>query len=136
MRRLPSVLAITTGLLLALAQTAVASVVVLVSGPSPYAACTIGGGPGAKNFLNAEVEPYVAANPHNTQNIVGVWQQDRWNDGGAHGLVAGFSFNGGSTWSETTLPFSACAGGLGYARASDPWVSFGPDGTAYTVSIS
>lgn len=35
------------------------------------------------------------------------------------------------------MPFSACAtGGLPYERASDPWVSFGPDGTAYTVSIS
>ncbi|MFP3616540.1 exo-alpha-sialidase, partial [Paraburkholderia sp. SIMBA_050] len=34
------------------------------------------------------------------------------------------------------LPFSACAGGTGYERASDPWVSIGPDGTAYAVSIS
>src|SRR5713101_7785496 len=143
MRRLPSVLAIATGLLVALAQTAFASSLVLVSGPSPYAACTIGGGPGAKNFLNAEVEPYVAVNPHNTQNIVGVWQQDRWNDGGAHGLVAGFSFDGGGTWGETTLPFSACAPnaildpftGAPYDRASDPWVSIGPDGTAYAIGL-
>ncbi|HEX9074794.1 MAG TPA: sialidase family protein, partial [Anaerolineae bacterium] len=41
-----------------------------------------------------------------------------------------------ATWGETPQPFSACAGGLGYERASDPWVSFGPDGTAYSVSIS
>jgi hypothetical protein len=111
-----------------------ASSLVLVSGPSPYASCTIGG-PGT-NYPNAEVEPYVAVNPTNHANIVGVWQQDRWSNGGAHGLVAGFSFDGGATWGETTLPFSACAGGLGYERASDPWVSFGPDGTAYAVSIS
>jgi hypothetical protein len=108
--------------------------VVTVSGPSPYASCTIGG-PGT-NYPNAEVEPYVAVNPASTSNIIGVWQQDRWNNGGAHGLVAGFSFDGGATWGETTLPFSACAGGLGYERASDPWVSIGPDGKAYTVSIS
>ncbi|OXH80978.1 hypothetical protein CA830_42170, partial [Burkholderia multivorans] len=38
---------------------------------------------------------------------------------------------------RTPQPFSACApGGLKYERASDPWVSFGPDGTAYSVSIS
>src|SRR6266700_7887197 len=108
--------------------------VVTVSGPSPYGSCTIGG-PGT-NYKNAEVEPWVSANPTNSQNIVGVWQQDRWSNGGAHGLVAGFSFDGGKSWGETTLPFSACASGLGYERASDPWVSFGPDGTAYTVSIS
>ena len=107
-----------------------------VSGPSPFAKCTIGSGPGAINYVNAEVEPYVAVNPTNLKNIIGVWQQDRWSDGGAHGLVAGFSFNGGKTWGETPLPFSACAGGLGYERASDPWVSIGPDGTAYSVSIS
>jgi hypothetical protein len=86
--------------------------------------------------VNAEVEPYVAVNPANTSNIIGVWQQDRWSNGGAHGLIAGFSFNGGKTWRETELPFSACAGGLGYERASDPWVSIGPDGIAYAVSIS
>ncbi len=113
---------------------AVASSLILVSGPSPYATCTIGG-PGT-NFVNAEVEPYVAVNPANPMNVIGVWQQDRWSNGGAHGLVAGFSLDGGKTWGETPLPFSACASGLSYERASDPWVSIGPDGTAYTVSIS
>src|SRR6266700_368987 len=112
-----------------------ASFVTVSGNPSPYGSCLNAGEPGT-NFVNAEVEPYVATNPHLAGNIVGVWQQDRWNNGGAHGLVAGFSFDGGTTWKETTLPFSACAGGLGYERASDPWISFGPDGKAYTVSIS
>jgi hypothetical protein len=94
--------------------------------------------------LNGEVEPQVAVNPNLAGNIVGVWQQDRWSNGGAQGLVAGFSFNGGTTWGETTLPFSACFGpgaiadpftGAPYNRASDPWVSIGPDGTAYTVGL-
>jgi Neuraminidase (sialidase) len=118
---------------------AAASSLVLVSGPSPYATCSNDGQTG-KNFVNAEVEPWVAENPANSSNLIGVWQQDRWSNGGAHGLVAGFSFNGGKTWGETTLPFDACAPGtpssLQYERASDPWVSVGPDGTAYTVSIS
>ncbi len=110
-----------------------------VSGPSPYGTCTIGG-PGT-NYPNAEVEPWVDVNPTTVGttrvNLVGVWQQDRWSNGGSHGLVAGYSSNGGKTWGETPLPFSLCApGGLAYERASDPWVSFGPDGTAYTIAIS
>jgi hypothetical protein len=114
---------------------AAATTLVTVSGPSPYATCPNDGQTGT-NYVNAEVEPYVAVNPTNTGNIIGVWQQDRWSNGGAHGLVAGFSFDGGASWDETTLPFNACASGLSYERASDPWVSIGPDGTAYTVSIS
>ncbi|GHG39390.1 hypothetical protein GCM10012320_00020 [Sinomonas cellulolyticus] len=110
----------------------------VVSGPSPFAGCTLGVAPGATNFLNAEVEPWVAVNPANTENVIGAWQQDRWSDGGAHGLVVGYTTNGGRTWSETAQPFSACAPGgpSRYDRASDPWVSIGPDGTAYSVAIS
>jgi Neuraminidase (sialidase) len=116
---------------------ATVSPITLVSGPSPYANCTVGAGTGKTIYVNAEVEPQVSINPTNANNIVAAWQQDRWSNGGAHGLVAGFSFNGGKTWSETTLPFSECApGGLNYERASDPWVSFGPDGTLYTNAIS
>jgi len=119
-----------------------AASLVTVSGADPYASCLNAGEPGT-NTVNAEVEPYVAVNPHLAGNIVGVWQQDRWNNGGAHGLVAGFSFDGGATWGETTLPFSVCAPnaildpftGAPYDRASDPWVSIGPDGTAYAVGL-
>jgi hypothetical protein len=134
MKRL-SAIAIASVSTLVLAQSAFAASVVLVSGPSPYANCSKDAQSGT-NFVNAEVEPYLSVNPHQSGNMVGVWQQDRWSNGGAHGLVAGFSFDGGATWGETTLPFNQCANGLGYERASDPWVSFGPDGTAYTVSIS
>ncbi|MEA5455455.1 sialidase family protein [Sinomonas sp. JGH33] len=110
----------------------------VASGPSPFASCTLGGAPGAVNYVNAEVEPWVSVNPTNPSNVVGVWQQDRWSDGGSHGLVAGYSNDGGATWHETAQPFSACAPGgpAQFTRASDPWVSFGPDGTAYSVSIS
>ena len=74
---------------------------VVVSGTSPFAKCTFGSGPGAINYTNAEVEPYVAVNPANPQNLIGAWQQDRWNDGGSHGLVAGYSMDGGKPWKET-----------------------------------
>jgi BNR repeat-like domain/BNR/Asp-box repeat len=109
---------------------------VTVSSTDPYASCSIAGQPGT-NYPDAEVEPWVSVNPSKSSNIVGVWQQDRWSNGGARGLVAGYSFDGGKTWKESTLPFSQCApGGLSFERASDPWVSFGPDGTAYASAVS
>src|SRR5580765_8797917 len=70
------------------------------SGPSPYAGCTSGldpGSPAATNYVNAEVEPWVAVNPANPSNLIGVFQQDRWSNGGARGLVTAVSSNGGTT---------------------------------------
>ena len=114
---------------------------VRVSGNSPFAAGCGGMESGSISYEDAEVEPYVAANPSNTSNLVGVWQQDRWSDGGAHGLMAGSSMDGGKHWTIVPLVFSVCAGGnntnnADYARASDPWVSISPDGVAYATSIS
>jgi hypothetical protein len=110
------------------------------SGPSPFAGCTVGTFfPTSVNYPNTEVEPFVAVNPTNPNNIIGVYQQDRWNDGGAHGLVASRSTNGGLSWAENFAAFSACAGGTGpnaYERASDPWVTFDPNGNAYQISLS
>jgi hypothetical protein len=68
-----------------------------VSNSDPYASCSIAGQTGT-NYPDAEVEPWVSVNPTNTNDIIGVWQQDRWSNGGARGLVAGYSLNGGKTW--------------------------------------
>lgn len=118
--------------------SAVAPSTQTVSGPSPFADCTAGAAPGSVNYPNAEVEPWVAVNPKDPGNIIGAWQQDRWSDGGSHGLVAGYTTNGGASWHEVAQPFTKCAPGgpERYDRASDPWVSIGADGTAYSVSIS
>jgi hypothetical protein len=139
-RKLP-LLAAAAALAAVLATAVAASVgpLVLASGPSPFAACTIGG-PGTV-YVNAEVEPWVAVNPTNPNNVVGVFQQDRWQDGGAHGLVAAVSTNGGSTWTRTWAHFSLCSGGTAanggdYERATDPWVTFSPNGVAYQISLS
>jgi hypothetical protein len=113
----------------------------LVSRADPYASCSLAHQTGT-NYANAEVEPSVTA--ISSSVLVGAWQQDRWSNGGARGLVAGFSVNGGKSWSQSTLPFSGCAPGAvidpftggPYDRASDPWVSAGPDGTVYAVAIS
>src|SRR5205823_1689664 len=108
-----------------------------VSGPSPYAACTIGGSPTSMNFPGAEVEPSVTTDARRSGRVVGVWQQDRWNNGGAHGIAGGFSTDGGRSFREFTWPVSRCApGGLNYERASDPWVSTGPDGIVYGSALS
>lgn len=92
-------------------------------------------------YHSSEVEPFVSINPLNAQNLVGVWQQDRWSNGGAQGLLSAFSTDGGQTWSVRQAPFSRCSGGNlvnggDYARATDPWISFGPDGTAYWMAMA
>jgi hypothetical protein len=137
MRRIWSSIAMASGAVLALstAGTAATLGLTLVSGPSPFARCTADAGTGTI-YVNAEVEPYAAVNPADPSNLIAVWQQDRWSNGGAHGMVAGSSSNGGKSWSETPLPFDSCApGGLNFTRASDPWVSIGPDGTAYVNAL-
>jgi hypothetical protein len=142
MHRPIAALALVSGALLAGATTALAGTLVLVSGADPYAGCSNANQPGT-NYPSAEVEPYVSVNPANQKNLVGVFQQDRWSNGGARGLVAASSSNGGTSWTQSTLPFSICAPnavldpftGAPYNRASDPWVSIGPDGTAYTVGL-
>ncbi len=122
--------------------------------PSPYATAgclALEPQPGSLSYLNSEVEPQVAIDPTNPSHLVGAWQQDRWSDGGAHGLVAAYSNDGGASWHVSPQPFSACyhASGfpgayLNYQRASDPWVSIGPgappgspsSSTVYSVSLS
>jgi BNR repeat-like domain len=115
----------------------------VASGASPFApGCGGAGESFASSVLyeNAEVETHVAVNPANPANVVAFWQQDRWNDGGAHGLLAGYSFDGGLTWARSAPRFSNCAGGTGdaggYQRATDPWLSFSPNGRLHAISLS
>jgi len=100
----------------------------------PTASCTAG--PGGTNFPNTEVEPYVAVNPLNPHQVIGVFQQDRWSNGGAHagGVV---SSSDGVHFSEGLLPFGVCGapGGTSYERVSDLWVSYATDGAAYAGGL-
>ena len=83
------------------------------------------------------VEPSLSVNPLSHDQYIGVFQQDRWSDGGARGLAEVYSNDGGRHVREAPMPFSSCApGGLNYERASDGWVSFGPDGTAYADGLN
>jgi hypothetical protein len=108
----------------------------LVSGPSPFATgCneTQGTNPPSINYENAEVEPYLAVSP--SGGFLGVYQQDRWSDGGAHGLMAAKSVDG-TAWTKSFAKFSDCSGNSAYDRASDPWITFDPSGNAYAISLS
>lgn len=107
-------------------------------GKSPFASCTadrvrkqIG-----TNYPNTAIEPWIDANPAKPDNLIAGWQQDRWSNGGSRGLVAGYSKDGGRTWRRSVPPgVTVCSGGQ-YVRASDPWVSISPDGTAYFMSLA
>jgi hypothetical protein len=97
--------------------------------------------PSQINWPNTEVEPQVAVNPRNPDNVIGVFQEDRWTDGGAHGLLAAVSFNGGGSYINDWAEFSACSDIAAtperehLPRATDPWVSFDHAGRAYQVGL-
>lgn len=91
---------------------------------------------GGTLFPNSYVEPWVDVNPTDRMNIVAYTQTDRWSNGGSHDLLAVVSTNGGTTWTPVKIAgLSKCFGGT-TQRASDPWLSFGPTGTLYQVSLS
>lgn len=118
----------------------------VVSSASPFLAdCNGPAFPITAAYVNAEVEPYVAVNPRNPNNLIAVYQEDRYPNDGANGVLASVSFDGGRSWQVPPLPdqpkFSRCAGGsaangANFEKASDPWVSFGPDGTAYFAAVA
>ena len=136
------VTAVAVPLLATNASAAVGPQVVASTAVSPFAAACNGAPQTGTNFRNSEVEPFIAVNPVQRRNRIGVWQQDRWSNGGANGVLARVSNDGGSTWRNSiSPPFSHCAGGSSrnggdFERATDPWVSISPDGTAYFMSLS
>ena len=105
------------------------------SAATPYTADCDGGAAAGTLFTNAEVEPHVAVNPRSPDNVIGAWQQDRFSGGAARGVVLAISQDGARSWSRLALPFSRCGGGM-EERATDPWVSFGADGTAYAMALA
>lgn len=113
---------------------------VRVSGFSPLAPGCDGVAATGTRYTGAEVEPMVTRDPTDSSHLIGVWQQDRWSDGGAAGQFTGVSFDGGRTWSRTSAPLSRCTGGTAanggdYPRVSDPWITIAPDGAAYQSGI-
>ena len=116
-----------------------------VSGVAPFAPGCNGAPQTGALIPDSEVEPWVDVNPTDPANIVGAWQQNRWSNGGADAVLAAYSDDGGGTWTTPPVgaqpPFSRGAGGGpanggDFERATDPWVTFGPDGDVYFMSLS
>ncbi|MEO3928397.1 sialidase family protein [Micromonosporaceae bacterium B7E4] len=92
-----------------------------VSGPTPFGHC-----PADARLPPGAVEPQVAANPVDPDNIVALWTQDRFS-----GLVAGVSFDRGRTWQRVVVPgTSRCTGGP-FGSVDEAWLSFGPTGVVH-----
>ena len=115
---------------------------VAASGLSPLASPPCSATPGTGStlqpvpelFPNSEVEPWVDVGPVDGDGdgivgdvVAGLYQQDRWSNGGARNNVASISFDGGATWQQLTFTgLTECDGGE-FDRNTDPWLSFAPD---------
>ena len=122
-------ISVVTLLLGAVPAAAQVDSLVRISGATPYPnGCGVTG----QQTPNSEAEPMVAAKPLDPSHVIAVYQQDRFAvDGGALADLASISSDGGKTFTQVIPPHvSRCNGGP-KERASDPWISFGPDGTAY-----
>ena len=113
----------------------------LVSNSSPFPPGCDNMSPDGTNYENGEVEPWVAIDPTNSSHVVGIYQQDRWSDGSAHGLMTAVSRDGGKTWKLGFAHLSLCSGGTAgnggnYQRVTDPWIAISPNGTVYQSGLS
>src|SRR4051812_42888206 len=107
---------------------------VRISGATPYPdGCGVTG----QQTPSSEAEPAASFNPRDPSQVIAVYQQDRFAvDGGALANLAGVSGDGGKTFGQVIPPHvSKCNGGA-KERASDPWISFGADGTAYAAHLT
>lgn len=104
-----------------------------VSATNPVAGCTAGAATGTV-YPNTTTEPFVAVDPRRPRRAIVTWQQDRWSDGGAHAGDYAWTSDG-THYTVGTLPFGQCSGANDYHRISDLWVSFGPDGVAYSSAL-
>jgi hypothetical protein len=95
-------------------------------------------------FVDSEVEPWLDASPADPDIIAGIWQQDRWNDGGSRGNVMALSADGGASWmsfippNNTDCSFNpnAASGAFEvFDRASDPWLTFAPNGDLHLMHL-
>ncbi|HEY8021047.1 MAG TPA: sialidase family protein [Thermoanaerobaculia bacterium] len=83
-----------------------------------------------------EAEPTLAIDPADGRRLLGGYQEDRFDDGGARALTYALSTDGGRHWGEGLLPHLTQASGGEFQRASDPWLAFGPAHRAYFASIA
>jgi hypothetical protein len=81
-------------------------------------------------------EAFAAVDPGSSRRVIVVWQT---RSGTGSVIQWSLSPDGGSTWtSPRAAPINSCAGGpiADAPRASDPWVTVGPDGRVYLSAIA
>jgi hypothetical protein len=80
---------------------------------------------------NALTEPHLAVDPHDARHVVVTWAQDTF----SQPAVAG-SHDGGRHFATTVLQsLTKCTGG-DTEFATDPWLSFGPEGDVYLAMFA
>jgi hypothetical protein len=116
---------------------------VQVTNGDPFANCTaddVAGQEAANGstlFPNTSIEPSIAVDPTDFEKVLVGHQQDRWNDGASRGLVGVLSrADDLDDWRNTIPPgVTKCTGGQ-FVRASDPWVAYANDGTAFFFHLT
>ena len=81
------------------------------------------------------VEPDVAVSPFNSNIQIAVAHDCRFANGGAVDIAYAWTHDGGAHWHNAAVPGLTRAVGGVWARASDPVVAFGPDGSVYISSL-
>src|SRR5436309_1839596 len=109
--------------------------VVDVAGRSPYAGrhCNVATSyytsPGGK-----EGEPSIAVNPKDPRNRIAVWM-----DATRATVDIAYTKDAGQTWRRSApRGIDACTGNhdRSWEASGDPWISFGPHGTAYLSTLT
>jgi hypothetical protein len=99
-----------------------------LSQPNPVGICDNGFRLPGTWTVNDAVEPAIAVNPANPNNVVASYFI-----GSVQNVIAGVSFNGGRNWQQVAVPLTACSGGP-FWGAGDTWLSFAPNGDLYTIN--
>jgi hypothetical protein len=102
-----------------------ASPLMRVTGASPYPASC-----GTTPFPDAEVEFSLAVDRDRPNRLVGAWNQRP-----PQAPAVAYSRDGGTSWNIAVPPGLAACTGSEYIRSTDPWLSVGPGGVAYLVTL-
>jgi hypothetical protein len=96
-----------------------------VTGASPYPASC-----GATTYPDTEVEFSLTADRDRPERLVGTWIQHA-----PRAPAVAYSRDGGASWNVVVPPGLAACTGSDYLRSTDPWLSMGPGGVAYLVTL-
>jgi hypothetical protein len=77
------------------------------------------------------VEPDIAVSPRDPRIAVSASHEGRFPDGGASAIMHAWTRDGGLTWRHASVAGVTTATGGAWNRASDPALSFAPDGAVY-----